>query len=544
MMKCFLKYVSVANTYFETQNTIEVKTELDVIIYFESGGIISTVNTKYHTNYDENRSYYYEELNSVSDDYTDDQFALQTIDNIVIDVEDDTLHMYSVHNRAMTLDYSELGGEFATYVEDNEGVNSFDLDLDYCDTVELTSDNVFTCTQSFRDFATEQGLLVTLVNMGFESLLDTTIYHAITFDDYGYKTTIELSPIQIQFTVDETVYILSLGLTQEIIIGNHGDVVHPFFGGWVYTLPDTLEGIEFIAPMYYEIQNNEYYVNDIGWIAFDLDAGFYSFAVNGGFETYTYQVYDEEGIELKFNYRVEITEDQTYYIKIDSDEPQTFYIHFEPISITDIIIEDDYSLLSGSISGYNEGMDDYNGYHTDQVAPYDGLLTLDVSNIDFDDFFTISYGNGFGCWANDVDYCHIEINQGEEVYFEIFAEYVGNYDFSYSFNELSEYPTDLSLMRNIDEFSSSNPIYLGEDVNEVSIKFEVTEANKTFFIDSIYDGSAKLIYEIDLYNSEGVLLIENFKGYHDLDIGTYVIKYQKSTGILIVMPSVFVYDRP
>ncbi len=540
----FQGFIDTAISYFDSQKTLEYNTELHVYTTEENVGVTTNSTTKYNTIYDENRLYYYERIDNVSDDYTDDEFAVQTVDNIIIDVEENVLHVYDIHNRLMSLDYFEEGGDFIAYVESFGGVNSLDLDMDYCDALTEISPNVFECMKTLRDFTDDLGLLTSFIAMGFEDLLNSDIVFIITFDDYGYKTTVELNPITITYTINETIYELNLEFTQEIIIGNHGEVYHPFFGIWVYILPDTKEGIIFESPMYYQIQNNEYYVNDIGWAVFDLEAGFYSFAVNGSPDSYTYQVFDEQGNELEFNYRVELTAAQTIYIKIDSDEPQSFHMYFDPIDLIDIVIEYDYPILGGTITGYNEGMDDFNGYHIDQTAPFDGILTLDVTNIDFDDFFTISYGNGFGCWANDVDYCHIEIKQGEEIYFVIFAEYVGDYEFSYSFNEITEYPTDISTMRNIDEFDGSNPIYLGEDLDEVSVKFVVTEANKTFHLEMIVEGSAKNIYTVDLYDSEGNLLIASWYGYDDLDEGIYVIKFTKSSGTLIVIPNIMVYDRP
>ena len=62
-------------------------------------------------------------------------------------------------------------------------------------------------------------------------------------------------------------------------------------------------------------------------------------------------------------------------------------------------------------------------------------------------------------------------------------------------------------------------------------------------METLIDGSAKLIYNVELYTSDGTLLISDFRGYHDLDVGTYLIRFTKSIGTLIVSPNILVYDR-
>jgi len=539
----FDSYVDKVETYFNTQNRISTQIDLDMIM-FTSTEVLFHSTIQVDSIYDENESYYYEELNQVHDDATDNEQPVQTFDSVIINYEDSMLHQYTMHNRQFELDYEEENGDFIVYAESIDAMNGFDLSSADFQIQSNDSDYEFITTVALGDFLMGRFEIDILTDLGLEAVYNVDVPIIVTFDQSGYKTTIELPRVLIELQAEDlSTYTLSLEFSQEIVVGQLGDIIDPFFGGWMYILPETKEEIVFDAPMYVEPYQVDYYVNDIGWISFDLEPGFYSFYVNGSPESLTYQVFDEEGNELLYNYRMEATEEQTVYIKVDSDMPQMVSINFEPIILQDIVIEEDLPILGGTITGHNEGQNDYNAYYMDGVAPYDGLLVLDVRNIDFDDFFVISYGNGFGCWANDADFCHVEIKQGEEFYFEIHGAYEGDYDFSYSFNELLDYPSDINTMRNVNEFSESNPIYLGEETNEVYVKLEITEANKTVIMETLIDGSAKLIYNVELYTSDGTLLISDFRGYHDLDVGTYLIRFTKSIGTLIVSPNILVYDR-
>ncbi len=502
----------------QTENGFEVEADSSVEILYEgSNYAVAASHVELDIQMEREEQYYLESL------YTRTQDSEMNYNNFLvarlIDGRSGNLLEYAIEDTKVEILNRVDNQTFFEYVEEESISFEVDFKVEDFDTLTKETDYDYKATILLKDLG-DQDLLDTLNELGFSDLenemvtLDIhvnevfirymfTIESKVLIEDVTFDLVIE-SKVEAHYTdyvyekisIHEQPYYLVLPSSKEEIINTSSNDVMPSMG---------------------------LNANEEGWAKFDVQPGIYMFYVSSWMHGVEHTVYDEQGNEVDLSSRIELTEAQTYYIKLLSPEDAEVNVVFEKLEITDLVVDNSYNLSSGTITGYNEGEYDVSTYNLQGTSEVGGVLYIDASMVTSNVYRDELYISGMTvCRITEEDFCYIFVEANQDVFIEIRGEDVGTFTFDYYFVEDIEYASDIESMYTFDDFEEGYIHHIKEG-EYIYIKFDILLYDEYYFrINQFYVYSR--LYDLELYTEDGTLVEMNYRDKYDLSRGTYYIK--------------------
>jgi hypothetical protein len=499
----------------------------------------------FETLYDEDRNYYYEWASDIQDDATDEVMSTQIDHHVIIDTEGDELRHWIGYEMALRLHHTEDKANYADYLmAQNPYITPFFPSITDSEP-ELLNDGRFIVDTLLSDLIGYNANASRILgSWGLGEFLQEAIPMVYQFDDTGYRTNITAEYSGIEAMIGDTAVVLYLEVEHKTTYEGTSNPPHPFSGTFNYQLPEHKEDVRYTNPLYADENDKEYFIADTGgWARYDITPGFYQFYVNGMPDSYDYTVYDGEGNVMDILEIFEQTTTDTIYVHIEpyEGESQQMTIGLEAVPITDLVVEYDLPVLSGTITGVNEGFSDRNRYYFAEAVPYDGYFIFDTRSVT-DGFLMLIDGTLQICVMDGRDYCYALYEEGTTPKWYTLGGLEGEFTFSYTYHPLPTPTTDPAVMEDITTFDASNPIVITDPGVSVSL---TVPAGQDVAINKDASGSGVLVYQMDLYTASGVLVEEDWNGsYLTLSPGDYIVTFSYSgDGYVFLVPQVLFHAR-
>jgi len=276
------------------------------------------------------------------------------------------------------------------------------------------------------------------------------------------------------------------------------------------------------------------------YLAVHLQPGLYSFAedftsnmpdkvVNDQGET----IYEPSGTVI--GELLQIDEEQTVYIienHYSTGYPRTLRLEKMYISIE---ILNDLPLESGLITSTIESEDDYS-YYSFEPSEKEKIMFVTITEVTipiYDSTRVYISGNTGGCNIKD---CTLEpFYVQKNLPFKLITR--GNRNGTFTFEY---YTVDTGVLsHNINEPAdietySENAYAVSSTLNDnIYISFEVTEKNDYLVVNgNVISTNDYLI--MNLYDSNGNLLIQSWDSYQELELGVYIVEYVPAYNVIFV----------
>jgi hypothetical protein len=530
----------------ETENAYKISQDVDVEInYAGTNYTLTSTNIQTSIEMEKEEQYYFERVLGQFE-YSDPERHYESMnESRLIDGRSGTLREYSIADNYVSIVQEINNQTFLEFLATEATPYELDFDVDDFITLDRREDddqyyletgqrdNNYDITMALSDFGNDE-LTTILSELGIPDIEQEVIDLFLSVNEWYIYYRFEYTTT---FTLEDIEFDLIIRTESNFHYADHiEEKISVFEEPYVLILPTTKEDIIFtssndVMPWHGLIANQE------GWTRQYVEPGIYMMYVNTYSTDVDYTIYDEEGNIITFDQRLQITEPTTFYVKLLSPEDAQVSVVFEPLELNDIVIDHTHDLFGDTITGYHEGNGDLNLYYLQGTSTVGGYINIDVSSVDShvyrEDLHLLTttvcpedepncerYADF--CTMTEEESCIAYILPNTEYSFEIIGDDIGDYTFTYTFEESMEYPSELDLMYHMDDFETNHLFYIKRN-QEIYLKFDVLIFDQYYFRIDDFDPYIQRVV-LEVYDENGNLLETNWQGLYELGRGSYYIK--------------------